>query len=75
MNLSNLSPKRRVAIAFSGAMGVSYTAFRIFTTNFGPIAGQAVGILFTVAVTYAIYWAMNLSLKKSEEPSKSSLSS
>ena len=69
MNLSNLSPKYRTAIAFGAAMGVSHTAFRAFTSNFGPITGLAFGLLFTVVVTYAIYWAMGLTLKKTAEPS------
>jgi len=44
-------------------MGVSHTAFRAFTENLGLIQGLAAGLLFTVAVTYAIYWAMGLPLK------------
>lgn len=69
MSLTNLSPKQRVAIAFGASMGVSHTAFRIFTTNFGPVTGMGIGLLFTVGVTYAIYWAMGLPLKKTSEPS------
>ena len=69
MKLSNLSPKHRTGIAFGAAMGVSHTAFRAFTSNFGPITGLALGLLFTFAVTYAIYWAMGLPLKKTAEPS------
>ncbi len=69
MSLTNLSPKQRLAIALGASVGVSHTAFRIFTTNFGPVTGLGIGVVFTFVVTYGIYWVMGLARKKNAEPS------
>lgn len=69
MNLTNLSPKYRSTIALSAAVGTAHVTFRAFMANFGPFTGMVLGVACTFALTYAIYWAMSLPLKKSVDPS------
>ena len=48
----------------AGKTDIAHAAFLAFTTTFGPIAGCLVGVVFTAIVTFAIYWAMGLPLRR-----------
>ena len=59
-----LSVKTRTAIAFGASMGVAHAAFRAFTATFGPIGGCVAGIVFTSIVTFGVYCAMGLPIRR-----------
>ena len=62
--MDQLSPTLRNAIAFGASRGVAHKIFGTLTPGIGPNVGFIAAIVITVGVTYAIYRALGLPLRR-----------
>jgi hypothetical protein len=73
MNLSQLSPHARFAMAIGASAGVGHVMFQAFTRNLGPVVGllaSVAGIIAIVETTYLILaWSAKLGRVHSPEES------